>query len=62
VDILKEDYIPLSKLKDDKHMDKIRSLFTLNINFPGVLEMEDPNKFIIGKIFTKNSKKIFNEF
>lgn len=51
VDILREDYIPLSKLKDEKHMDKVRSLFSLNINFPGVIEMEDPNKFIVGKSF-----------
>lgn len=48
IDILKEDYIPLTKLKDDKHMANIRRCWSLNMNMPGTIENEDPNRFIVG--------------
>jgi hypothetical protein len=36
----------MTKINDPKYMTVLRECFTLNINMPGTLENEDPNKFI----------------
>jgi len=38
--------IPRDVLKIDQYMDQIRRNMTLNMNMPGVMENEDPHKFI----------------
>lgn len=40
--------IPLTKLKNEKHMIQIRKTFEINFNMPGCVELIDPNRFIEG--------------
>jgi hypothetical protein len=42
----KEDIIPASKLKNNEWMDMVRSWRVMNLNMPGTLENEDPNRFL----------------
>lgn len=41
----KEDIIPANKLKNQEFMESIREWRQLNLNMPGTLENEDPNRF-----------------
>jgi len=36
----------MSKINNEKYMKTLVDCFTLNINMPGTLENEDPNKMI----------------
>lgn len=45
---LGDDVVPLKYIHDQKYMDEVRRCFTLNINMPGTIENEDPNRFIRG--------------
>lgn len=40
--------IPISKLKNEKHMIQIRKTYEINFNMPGCVELIDPNRFIEG--------------
>lgn len=40
-----EDIVPAAKLKNNEYMDAIRDWRQLNLNMPGTLENEDPNRF-----------------
>lgn len=42
----KEDIIPASKLKNGEWMSMIASWRVMNLNMPGTLENEDPNRFL----------------
>jgi len=46
IDEFKEDIVPAAKLKDNEFMDGIREWRQLNLNMPGTLENEDPNRFL----------------
>jgi len=41
----------MTKIEDEKYMQTLKDCFTLNINMPGTLENEDPNKFIRGESY-----------
>ncbi len=41
----------MHRINDEKYMETLKECFSLNINMPGTLENEDPNKFIRGFIF-----------
>jgi len=38
--------IPWDAIKDEEHMDYIRSLMSININMPGTMENENPHRFL----------------
>lgn len=46
-----ENILPMTKIEDEKYMQTLKDCFTLNINMPGTLENEDPNKFIRGESY-----------
>ena len=48
---LGEEVLPLKKIENEGYMDTLKRCFQLNINMPGTLENEDPNKFIRGNFF-----------
>ena len=41
-----ENMIPYGIIQDEEIMNKIRSHISFNINIPGVVELEDPNRFL----------------
>lgn len=38
--------IPVKKLKDEKLMGIVRKTYNINLNLPGCIEIEDPNRFL----------------
>jgi hypothetical protein len=40
----------MHRIENEKYMATLRECFTININMPGTLENEDPNKFIRGDL------------
>jgi hypothetical protein len=47
--------IPFEVLQDEDSMKRIRSMFRVNTDIPGALELVHPNKFLPSKS-SKNSK------
>jgi hypothetical protein len=43
-----ENVLPMLRVNNEGYMGTLRKCFSLNINMPGTLENEDPNKFIRG--------------
>lgn len=38
--------VPVEKVTDETHMNRIRKWRTLNLDIPGCIELEDPNRFL----------------
>ena len=47
--------IPFEIINDEDNMKRIRSMFRVNTDIPGALELVHPNKFLPSKFVTLNA-------